>query len=132
MAARETTLDAISFEVLGRCVPKARARVGAHRAFTPERVKGWESSVGWACRLAMRDAEPFTGDIAVALTFTVGASQPGDLDNFCKSILDALNGVAYTDDSQVTRLSAELVRGDRLGVAVRITQTAPINRAAFG
>ena len=28
----------------------------------------------------------------------------GDLDNIAKSILDALNGYAYEDDSQVTRL----------------------------
>lgn len=28
----------------------------------------------------------------------------GDIDNYAKAILDALNGVAYTDDKQIVRL----------------------------
>lgn len=30
----------------------------------------------------------------------------GDIDNYCKSIMDGLNGVAYHDDGQVLNLKA--------------------------
>ena len=36
----------------------------------------------------------------------VPTTRNGDLDNICKSILDALNGYAYADDAQVTTLIA--------------------------
>ena len=31
----------------------------------------------------------------------------GDIDNYAKSVLDALNGVAYKDDKQIVRLDLE-------------------------
>ena len=30
----------------------------------------------------------------------------GDVDNFLKAVLDALNGICYQDDAQVTHISA--------------------------
>ena len=34
------------------------------------------------------------------------ARKVGDTENFCKSLIDALNGVAYRDDAQITELHA--------------------------
>lgn len=43
-----------------------------------------------------------------------------DTDNIAKAVLDALNGVAYKDDSQVTELSVRKRYGEIGHVAVRI------------
>ena len=37
-------------------------------------------------------------------TETTSSKLRGDIDNYAKSILDALNGVAFTDDKQIMRL----------------------------
>jgi len=49
--------------------------------------------------------EPLRGDIAV--NFTVfRRMKRGDLDNFCKVMLDALNGICWLDDSQIVEIHA--------------------------
>lgn len=113
--------SAIAFRVDGTPVPKARARVGRNGGHTPERTKGWEHSVAWSCRLAMRERDAFECEVTVALVFTIGRTQIADIDNLTKSLLDAMNGVAYLDDKQVIRLAVELWRGDRVGVDVQVT-----------
>ena len=44
------------------------------------------------------------------------------MDNIAKIILDGLNGVAYTDDKQVTRLEIEKVYSDTPCVVVYIAE----------
>jgi Holliday junction resolvase RusA-like endonuclease len=47
-----------------------------------------------------------------------------DIDNICKVILDALNGVAYKDDTQVYHLEATKRYGEIPSVEVYITEYA--------
>jgi Holliday junction resolvase RusA-like endonuclease len=103
----------VTFEVEGKPVPKARARVvtkGKRRfAFTPKKVKDWEAVV-------KKEAEkhfemPFAWPVMVSLTFYLHrpktrrldfwVTTTPDLDNLEKSVLDGLNEVAYTDDKLV-------------------------------
>jgi Holliday junction resolvase RusA-like endonuclease len=44
-----------------------------------------------------------------------------DVDNAAKAVLDALNGVAWEDDSQVQRLVVEKSYGPEARTTVRIT-----------
>jgi crossover junction endodeoxyribonuclease RusA len=44
-----------------------------------------------------------------------------DLDNMAKAVLDALNGVAWVDDSQVSRLVVEKSYGSEGRTTVRIS-----------
>ena len=44
-----------------------------------------------------------------------------DVDNATKAVLDALNGVAWEDDSQVTRLVVEKSYGTEARTTVRIS-----------
>lgn len=46
--------------------------------------------------------------------------QKPDSDNIAKAILDALNGVAYYDDSQVVGLTVKKEYGDSARVEVEI------------
>ena len=60
----------------------------------------------------------FDGPVSMSVTFTKDkititlsemqgqSSLRGDIDNYVKSIMDGLNGVAYKDDGQVLNLKA--------------------------
>jgi len=48
---------------------------------------------------------PFDGMVSVVI-YVYRASKRGDLDNYIKPTLDALNSIAYHDDKQVAELHA--------------------------
>jgi Holliday junction resolvase RusA-like endonuclease len=56
----------------------------------------WEARAQW-------ERKPFEGDIAVEVTLYFGTKRRADWDNFHKLSMDALNGIAYLDDSQIKR-----------------------------
>ena len=45
-----------------------------------------------------------------------------DLDKLVRAVLDALTGICYLDDSQVTDIRASKVYGSSTGVEIRLTQ----------
>lgn len=114
--------------------PRHRAAVINGRAVTYEAPKSAPIHAFKAtCRLAYEthmDAGPFAGPLAVQLWCVFPrpqsktrkanrerrlwhASRP-DCDNLAKAVLDALNGLAWVDDSQVARLRVEKVYGTPL------------------
>jgi Holliday junction resolvase RusA-like endonuclease len=108
----------VTFEVEGRPVPKARARVvtrGKRRfAFTPKKVKEWETVVKEEAEKHFE--RPFAWPVVVSLIFYMPrpksrrldfwVTTTPDLDNLEKSVLDALNEVAYDDDKLVVAKSS--------------------------
>lgn len=116
----------IEFTIKTRPVPMARPRVVRGHAYTPKRCADYKRLVAAAAREAMRGKELMTGAVACSIelyyaipkSYTCGkrlaahynmikptGRNTGDTDNHAKSILDALNGVCFADDAQVTRLS---------------------------
>lgn len=108
----------VRFYIDGRPVPKGRPRVTQHGTYTPKSTQVFESAVR-AAWLKERE-KPFEDgealDVMVTACFPVPAGTPkskreklhltpylkrGDIDNIIKSVLDALNGYAYKDDSAV-------------------------------
>lgn len=57
-----------------------------------------------------------------ALKGEIMPNKKPDLDNIAKIILDGLNGVAYTDDKQVTSMEIEKVYSDEPCVVVYIAE----------
>ena len=57
-----------------------------------------------------------------ALKGEIMPNKKPDLDNIAKIILDGLNGVAYTDDKQVTSMEIEKVYSDEPCVVVCIAE----------
>jgi len=53
----------------------------------------------------LHNLEPLRGDICLNIT-VFRKIKRGDLDNFLKIMLDALNGIVYLDDSQVVEIHA--------------------------
>lgn len=102
--------------------PKAKDRPRATKSgviYTPKATKDAEK--------ALRDQwpaviEPFDEPIAVTLVvaddrvivYIEPIKKPlskmrGDIDNLAKTVLDALNKVAYTDDRHIKRLTVEIL-----------------------
>lgn len=95
------------FTIPGRPVPKQRPRMGKNgNVYTPKRCRIYEEAVGWAARQVF--VNPYDGQVELQVKIFL-ASSGGDLDNYIKAISDGLNGIAWRDDSQVSRIKADLV-----------------------
>ena len=109
---------------------KARPVVTRHGTFTPKETRDYEVAVAKAFSEGLFHAYapgawPMDGtcEVFIAAHYPVpkswsrkkkllayaGGIAPGkpDIDNVVKLILDGLNGVAFNDDRQVTKLAAE-------------------------
>jgi Holliday junction resolvase RusA-like endonuclease len=110
------TTNAMYFEVAGRPVPKKRAARGRNNnCYNPSQPEEREfASVvndTFLGRLGRIPAFQRTLALAVDVCFVFpnqGSSivATADIDNLCKFVLDALNGVLYHDDRQIVMLKA--------------------------
>lgn len=94
---------AVSFTIPGAPVPKARPRVVRGHAFTPKRTRSYERKVRRCARAA--GVRPLAGPVSLALEVWPADHHRMDIDNIAKAVSDALNGLAYDDDSQVDLLT---------------------------
>ena len=60
-----------------------------------------------------------------AIAFSEGITTKPDLDNYVKIVLDALNGVVFSDDSSIVKICASKRWSDRPGMHIRITEDKP-------
>lgn len=119
--------------VFGEVLGKPRPRVTRHGAYTPRKFADYEERIANEFRKQL--PKPLEGAVSLKLTVQrelpksrpkKTASEPDtfrpDLDNVLKLVMDALNGVAYLDDNQVTLIQAEKLPRARLetGEFVRI------------
>lgn len=119
----------VDFFIEGRPVPKARPRVTRYGTYTPKATRQWERFV---CMTYLNKFKMFHfgGDVplSVWLTFVCpgkgkAASIRGDVENYAKSILDALNGYAWKDDVQIVSLAVtkqRVTKQGKVGVFVSI------------
>jgi crossover junction endodeoxyribonuclease RusA len=129
LAARERDpgrVVTVSLVIVGKPVPLARSRTSSGRHYLPKRSRDYRTLIQATWMQAGRHSlgdRPFTASMRF-----YGARANGDLDNLVKAILDALNGLAYDDDSQLVciagahklptdadgpRCEVELIGGDR-------------------
>lgn len=87
----------------------------------------WRRKIAWSalgvgCRV-------FTGEVHICVDFALSRPKtvtrgvptvPPDLDKLIRAVLDALTGVAYRDDSQVTLILASKVYGQE-GVRIKVS-----------
>lgn len=95
---------------------KGRPRAGKHGMYTDKATREYEKLVGQTWLDA--DGPKFDGPVSVTVTFhkahidvtisetTEESNLRGDVDNYVKSLMDGLNGIAYDDDGQVVNLKA--------------------------
>jgi crossover junction endodeoxyribonuclease RusA len=116
----------VSFTVPGPVVPWQRAASVGARRFTPAKQRQYQANVRMHA-LAARPRGPWLPSKHARYRVDVEAYLPDerrrDLDNVAKTILDALNGVLYLDDSQVTVLMvATHVDRERPRVEVHVVE----------
>jgi Holliday junction resolvase RusA-like endonuclease len=136
----------VYFEVVGSPVPKARARTvrkgGRTWSFTPKKVAVWEKIV--KLEASKHFSMPINGPVMISMIFhmsrpdsrrkDIWVSTTPDLDNLEKSVLDALNGIAYIDDRYVVAKNAQkkYVRNNEARVCIRITNLSKqVNLSSF-
>lgn len=108
----------ISFTAFGVPQPKGSTRsfVFKGRAVTTNanaKTKPWQKVVRDAAAVAFAMRQPYAGAVVVDLVFAmprpktvkrIAHTVKPDLDKLTRTVLDALTGVAYVDDSQVVEI----------------------------
>ena len=113
------------FEILEKPIGKQRPRYSSKtkRMYTPTRTSSFEEKVKWAFKAKYNiKTEPSINSFKAKITavfkpneslsqkkkeellYKVDYTKKPDADNIAKIVLDALNGLAYKDDSQISAL----------------------------
>lgn len=112
--------------IQGKVQAKQRPRLGRYSRYTPEQTKNYENWVKLSFINQYPDFKPYENALKVIISvffeipksaskkkreqMLIGKIRPTirpDLDNIAKSVLDALNGLAYLDDKQIVLLKVE-------------------------
>ena len=134
-ARRYTVAGSVEFDVPGKVVGSARPRVTKRGTYIPKATRDYRKSVLAAFLGA--GGRRLEGPLSVRITVrrALPKSRPKkvesepdtfkpDVDNIAKNVLDALNGHAWDDDSQVVELSVRKMPRTRRdeGITVEITR----------
>ena len=124
----------LTFTAHGHPVPQPRSRSSRYgRPYVPNNhpVHDWKTIVQFAFLEDLADGAKlrdhllpfFGGPLSMKLTFR-GAHWAADADNLAKAVLDALQGLAYANDRQVTHLEIIRERAQKAdeGVLVEIEE----------
>lgn len=132
------------FEIMGEPVGKGRPRFTRNgHTYTPEKTANFETLVKLSFQQAYPSAEPITKvipiEVKICAYFSIpksttkkelklienGMKKPTkkpDTDNIAKAVCDALNGIAYYDDSQIVSLTVCKLYSDKPHTKVIITE----------
>lgn len=140
-------MQRIKFTIPGEPAGKARPKFstfnGHVRAITPKQTVSYENLVKLSFGQAYPGAKPIEKDVPLLVTITaffkipasvskkkrqemldfkISPTKKPDCDNIAKAVLDALNGIAYYDDSQIVTLTVDKLYSDTPRVEVEITE----------
>jgi Holliday junction resolvase RusA-like endonuclease len=98
----------LEYTLYGEPVPMPRPRIGHGRAYAPPaRVREAKAGHREAVELCRPAGWDLGGAFAVYILAFRGTARRCDTDNLAKTVLDAINGEAFADDSQVSVLHVE-------------------------
>lgn len=107
--------------VPGNPIPCPRPRVVRNHAYIPQKARNYIDMVSWEIKLKMLSEHDPNGLWGLSVVFYRENKLRTDIDNLCKSILDAITNVRFwVDDSQLVELSAKK-RYDKKNPRVEIT-----------
>ena len=92
------------------------------KVYNKSKLVEFENTLGIFAKAAMRGRPPLSGEVKLSAKFyrpkpksrkgkTSQVSFIGDTDRYLNAVLDALQGICYFDDRQVTKIYAEKIFG---------------------
>ena len=135
-------MESIKFFVLGKPKGKGRPRFGNGHSYTDAQTRAYEYQIANSYR-RVAHGHRFPDDVFIRVKIQqrmpvpksaskrkqadmlegkIYPSAKPDLDNVIKAVLDALNGVAYKDDSRVVGIHSCKVYGETPGVLVEVSR----------
>lgn len=119
-------------------VPQGRPRFSRRGTYDPPKSKEFKKALGLLARSQFKE-QPISGPINIGLVFyreiqksgskrtrklkNEGVLRPvvkGDLDNYIKGTLDALNGIIWVDDNRIVGIKAEKYYSDHPRIEMQI------------
>lgn len=131
------------FEIPGKIIGKGRPRLNSYTGavYTPTRTKDYENLVMQYFMIKYPKFKQLEGRVSVEIVanFEVPKStkkqdkilmlenkinpiKKPDIDNIVKIILDAMNEIAFKDDTQITKLNVEKKYSEKESVFVKIEE----------
>lgn len=131
------------FEIPSKIIGKGRPRLNSYtgRVYTPTRTKDYEELVEQYFLLKYPRYKTLEGRIKMdivahfeipksttktaktqMLENTISPTKKPDIDNIVKIILDAMNNIAFKDDTQITKISVEKKYSENEKVFVKIEE----------
>lgn len=131
--------EPVTIVVMGTPVGKGRPRfTRAGHTYTPDKTRSYEKLVAWTAKTEMGSRQPIDGPVQLsfravfeipkswskkkqteALLGVIRPTGKPDIDNLIKA-MDALNGIVFRDDSQITEISGSKRYGHQAFVAVTV------------
>jgi Holliday junction resolvase RusA-like endonuclease len=82
-----------------------------------------ETPISFYCHIRLPVPKSFSKKLSEAcLSGFIRPTKRSDIDNYCKSVMDALNGVVYVDDSQVVHMVASKAYAAEGGIDVVVAE----------
>jgi len=112
----------IEIEYIGEVLPQSRPRLGKYGVYEDSKIRAYKEKLAWQGRLSMQENTPLSRELAVTIyiyrKWAKTSRRFGDVDNHAKAILDALTGVVYLDDAQITEAHIYKVQADFEGAKI--------------
>lgn len=122
-------------------VAKGRPRLGRYGTYTPKKTQEYEEYVKMCWFAKYGGVQPSEQSLEVNIVFylpipksvnkkqraemldgKIKHTKKPDIDNLIKSVLDALNGIAYSDDSKIIKVAAEKQYSEKPRTEIQISE----------
>lgn len=119
---RVTKTGIYNFVVPGRAIPAVRMTQRSKYTPRARRYLAYKNQIAWVARSEYK-GDPTNKPVGIVLNVYLNGGVQGDIDNYFKSIADALNKIVYQDDRQIKEMSArkiecESTKDERVEVTV--------------
>ena len=88
--------------------------------FPNKQAKDFKKAIQDTFKQAYPAHVPIGGDVEVVISLGFKTPQTHDVDNYAKVPLDAMNGVVYQDDKQITQLTLKKYRAEKNCIEIEI------------